>query len=131
VSRICAATRSTAPHRRNCGASDPRQNNGAARCLDVGARPLAHEFGDAPTMTVGDVALVAQKADAAAGAHERGKFVELLLRVGRCDVRLIDAEELLEPALPSRLAPFAWRAERSQVQIADALLVERGGELAL
>src|SRR5690242_20628632 len=44
---------------------------------------------------------------------------------------LINAKELVAPALAGGEPAFGGRAERPQMQIADAVLVEAGGELAL
>ena len=94
----------------------------------AGAR--ADDLGDAAAVAVADVALVAQQAHAPPAAHQRGQLVELLDRIVRGEMLLVDAEQRRQIAAARRLAALGRRAEPAQMQIGDAALVERGGKLA-
>src|SRR6185503_3215050 len=92
---------------------------------------LADELGDAAAVAVGGITLVAKNADPAAGSHQRGELVELLVRCRGRQMGLVDAEQVGEPAAARGGAAVARSAEAAQMQIADAALVEPGRELAL
>ncbi len=77
------------------------------------------------------IALIAEKADAAARTDQPRQFIEFLARLRGGEMRLIDTKEGVELSGARREPPFLQRSEVPHVQIADAALVERGGELAL
>jgi hypothetical protein len=94
---------------------------------DVLAGTSADDLGKPPPMATKKVPLVAQEADRLPRACDRSKLVEFRLRAGRLQMRLVDAKEVVEPAIARGLSAFARRAELAQMQIGDALLVERPG----
>jgi hypothetical protein len=97
--------------------------------LDLDADALAHEFGDAPAMTVGDVTFITEQADTPLGLDDCGELDELLARIRCPEMFLIDAKEIIESSAPGGEPSFLWGAEAAQVQIANAVLVKSGGEL--
>jgi hypothetical protein len=103
----------------------------AKEVLDLGVGALVDELGDAAAVAAFRVALVAQQAEAPAGFGQRRERVELLARLGRLEMLLEDAKQLAALAGARGEPALLRRAERAQVQVADAALVEPGGELAL
>src|SRR5262249_27894661 len=59
------------------------------------------------------------------------ELVHLLARIGRLEMFLEDAEELVAVAGARGEAALLGRPERAQMDVADAALVEAGGKLAL
>jgi hypothetical protein len=97
--------------------------------LDLDADALAHEFGDALAMTVGDVTFITEQADTLLGLDDGRELDELLVRIRCRQMFLIDAKEIIESSAPGGEPSFLWGAEATQVQIANAAFVESGGEL--
>src|ERR1700733_11916828 len=103
--------------------------------LDLKAEPGV-EFARKPlAMAVGGIALVAQQAECLTRSccrvlGERGQFVKLVFRLRRGEVPLEDAQHRIGLAAARREAALLRRSELLQMQIADAVRGETGGELA-
>ena len=83
-----------------CHATGP--DTGAEQILDLHAEPRVQLRGEPLAVAVGGVALVAQQAERAAGFGERGQFLELVLRLRRLEMALVDAS--IVSACPLRAA---------------------------
>src|SRR5262245_31152168 len=92
------------------------------------AGALVHDLGDAAPVAAILVALEAEQADGLTRFHDRDELVHRLDCVRRFQVPGVDLPQRVELARSRRLAAVLRRAELLQVQIGDALLVERGGE---
>src|SRR6202035_6055914 len=99
--------------------------------LNLGAGALVDQLGDAAAVATFGVALVAQQAEALAGFCERHELVDLLARIGGLEVLLENAKECVAVAGARGEPAFLRRAERAQMDVADAALVKAGGELGL
>ena len=77
-----------------------------------------------------DVTLKAEQADFRPALHNGQQFRHRLLGFGRLQVPFVYLPECLEIAGARSGAAVGRRAELLQMQIADAVFVERGGELA-
>ena len=99
--------------------------------LNRDADAFVEQGGDALTVAVIGIALITQDADAAAGAHELGEFIEFFTRMRRREMGVIDPEQVLDLSGARRVPSFFRRAESAQMQVSDSTLVERGRELAL
>jgi len=91
--------------------------------------------GEPLTMAMGRVALVAEQAKRPAGSRQRrfgkrGQLIKFVLRVRRREMALENAQHLIGVTAARCQPPFFRGAQLLQMHIADAVLIEPGGELA-
>src|SRR5213078_4190598 len=63
--------------------------------------------------------------------HDRGQLIELLARIRRREMPLVDVEQFGEIARARGIAAFLRCSELLQVQVADAGFIKPGRKLAL
>src|SRR5512139_2006641 len=97
--------------------------------LNLHAPALLHIGDDARAVAGLGIAAVAEQRDALARLDQRCQLGELGLRLGTLDVLVEDLPERVGIAGARGGAALCRRAELLQMQIADAGLVERRGEL--
>ena len=107
----------------------------AEQVLDLEAEADVKRVGEPLAVAMGRVALVAQQAERPARSCERSfgercEFIELVLRLGRREMALEDAQHCIRVSTARGEPAFFRSAELLQMHIADTVLIEPSRELA-
>src|SRR5580704_681090 len=112
----------------------PTLHRRAEQVLNLESEPGVKLRSNPQAMATSRIALIAQQAQRPARSlprrlGERDQHIKLVLRVGRCEMALINAQHFLGVSAPRREPTLLGRTELLEMQIGDAVLIEAGRKL--
>src|SRR6185437_12973620 len=101
----------------------------SGQVLNLGAVAVFDDLGNPAAMAMLVIALITEDADGPGLAHQRRKFVHLLARLRRLQMRGVNFLQHVKLAAARGEAAVLRRTQSTQMQIGNAAFVETGSEL--